>query len=569
MVRPDYGWDPPQILGCRSMNPAMWTYRACVVLALLTAGLAISVGRTLDDFMHPTVLAERGILSMYDFLGPAEVPRHRFLGQLPWWTSDDLSMRFFRPLSSLDLAVDHLWLDRGGWLSHLHGLLWHVALLLVAHRVFSLLLDRRTADFSTALYALAGWHTMPLAFVAARHAVLTAVFALFSFAVLLTTTARAEPGARGRPGWSTALTFVVALLAGESGLLVVPLMLGWAVTQLGVRAALVRLAPTLCVGAIYALGYAALGLGARGSSLYLDPLSTRFLAELPFRWLALNADLFGGLAADATLLGARPVQVVWGALALAMAALAWRWLYARAAARARMLLGLVCGAMVSCVLASAAMPGGRTLVVIGIAASASFGSVLHELTAASSTARRRWLLSWVLVCGIGLHPLFRVVLSLDLRRLGTSVTELAEDLSQDCTGRVVMAVGAMDMNVSYVGYAIEEQGLTTPRALHVVSMGSGEHTLSRRGPGEYELSIAGDFLDSPWALNHTQHPPQPGSSWSLSDLDLQLLQREPETVLSLSLPPDAEVCWLTSTERGLAVVPFDGQSLSWTPSAPR
>src|SRR5690606_1135208 len=100
--------------------------------------------------------------------------QHRFMGRLPWWTSDALRMRFFRPLSSLDLAVDHLWLDRGGFLSHLHGLLWHMALLFVAHRLLSRLFDQTTAHFATALYAVAGWHTMPLAFVAARHATVTA-----------------------------------------------------------------------------------------------------------------------------------------------------------------------------------------------------------------------------------------------------------------------------------------------------------------------------------------------------------------------------------------------------------
>jgi hypothetical protein len=58
-------------------------------------------------------------------------------------------------------------------------------------------------------------------------------------------------------------------------------------------------------------------------------------------------------------------------------------------------------------------------------------------------------------------------------------------------------------------------------------MGSGRHSLKRLGPGRFELSIEGNFLDSPWARNHTQHAPPAGSSRNLHELRVELIERAP------------------------------------------
>jgi hypothetical protein len=63
----------------------------------------------------------------------------REYGVLPWWSDDRLSIAFFRPLSSALLAIDHRWLDGGGFWSHVHALLWYG--LVAAARVLRLLFD--------------------------------------------------------------------------------------------------------------------------------------------------------------------------------------------------------------------------------------------------------------------------------------------------------------------------------------------------------------------------------------------------------------------------------------------
>ncbi len=547
------------------MKPARWTVRVCWLLVAATTLLALGVGPTLDDHIQSVILGQRGPLALYDFLGPAEVEAHRVAGQLPWWTSPDLSMRFFRPLSSLDLAMDHWALDGGGPLSHLHSLLWYGALLLLMHQLYRALFDGETARLATPLYALASWHAMPLAFVAARHAVVTAVFAVASFLVLV----RSSAGSRYASVAAT-LPFTLALLAGEGALLVVPLMLGWAMTRLEFMAGLRRTAPILALASSYSVSYAIAGLGAQGSSLYLSPLSTEFAAELPARWLTLAGDVWGSFSTDTALLGARPAQVVWGVVSLLLMTRVLRWMVRYNAPHAKLLIGLSCGAFVAMIPASAAMPGGRALIVVGLAGSALFGSGLATLNRHRSvhSAQAKWLLAWVWVFGVGLHPVVRVALAWDLRRLGTSTISVAETLSRQCSGDVVLAAGALDMSLNYVNYALAARDWPAPRAVHLLSMAPGQHRLTQTGAREFELTIDGDFFAWPFSRNHSNTPLRSGTTARLRDLELQLLATAPQTRLRLTVPPGVTPCWLTSGPDGLRLIRFDPPSTQWTPVPP-
>lgn len=565
MVRSDHGIGSYAILACVNMNFARWTVRLCWLLVVATTLFALAVGPTLDDYMQPVILSQRGPWALYDFLGPSEVEAHRVAGHLPWWTSPELSMRFFRPLSSLDLALDHWVLDGGGLLSHLHGLLWYGALLFLVHQLYRALFDRETARLATPLYALASWHAMPLAFVAARHAVVTAVFAVGSFLVLV----RSRPGTRSS-GLPAAVLFALALLAGEGALLVVPLMIGWTATRLGFRAGMRHVTPIVALAGTYAIGYAIAGLGAQGSSLYLSPLSSAFIAELPARWLTLAGDVWGSFSTDAALLGARPAQVLWGVVSLLLMTAVLRWLRRCGAPHAKLLIGLTCGSLVAMVPACAAMPGGRALVVVGLAGSALFATVLAISSRNASVHRfqAKWLLAWVWVFGIGLHPVIRTALALDLRRLGNGIAAVSETLSRQCSGQVVLAAGVLDLSLHYVDYALVARNWPAPRAVHLLSMAPGRHRLAQTGAGEFELTIDGDFFAWPFSRNHSNTPLQAGQTARLRDLDLELLATAPETRLRLTLPPEVSPCWLTSGQGGLKLLPFDPPSTQWTPVPP-
>lgn len=552
----------------RAASYLRWLLWSSVGLCTL---LAVTTGPSLDDYVHREFTANGAWFTLYDFFDSQDPSSGRLLGHMPWWAAPDFGLRFFRPSSSFLLAVDHHLLDGGGVLSHLHGLFWYAVLLVIAGRLLRRLVGPTGAGLATAHYAIANWHTFPLAFIAARHVHITAVFALLTFELTLRAV---EEDSRLR--WFALFAFGLALLAGESALLVLPVLFASCLARHGIRKTTHATAPLLVSAFVYVIAYAALGYGAKGSGLYLSPGSPEFFSQLPVRWLTLVADLLGSIANDAALLGASLQQCVWGLLSLlATTALllfgirpTFRQGLPAGAAPAIELMALIGGALVSLIAASAAMPGGRSLVVVGVATSALFGSTAafcstnwHTLT----RLRKSALCGWLLVFGLGAHPLFRTLLPLDLRRLGEQSLVEARLLSERCADRTVFALGTPTPNVYYFPYALDALGLDSPRAIHVLSMAPGEHDLSQRGPDDYRLTINGDFFASPWSLLHRGTSLHVGESAQLLDAEVHLTDTEP-TTLDIRLTEPGQVCWATTLDGRLQL--FDPPR-RWVPKGQR
>src|SRR5262245_53768252 len=92
-----------------------------LLVAVLLVGLAVQlptfrVGFFADDYVHQLVLADDAATpiphwNLYDFGSAADWAEFGAArGALPWWTASDWTIRFFRPLTSLSLVLDHaLW----------------------------------------------------------------------------------------------------------------------------------------------------------------------------------------------------------------------------------------------------------------------------------------------------------------------------------------------------------------------------------------------------------------------------------------------------------------------------
>lgn len=114
-----------------------------VLLALLLHLPCLAWGFFIDDYGHQLILqgfVEHPTMkpwSLYDFGHFADVDGlQEESGSFPWWTSPEWKVRFFRPLASLSLWLDHaIW---GTWAPgfHVSGLLLFAALLFVVHRLF-------------------------------------------------------------------------------------------------------------------------------------------------------------------------------------------------------------------------------------------------------------------------------------------------------------------------------------------------------------------------------------------------------------------------------------------------
>src|SRR6266478_7352775 len=117
-------------LGRRSAAGWFWVVFALGVVCALPA---LGAGFYTDDFVQLAKLRSGGAAaeragSLFTFTEGGESTRRLIAdGTLPWWTTPELRVRFFRPLSAALMVVDHALFGLHPLGYHLHNLLWWVA----------------------------------------------------------------------------------------------------------------------------------------------------------------------------------------------------------------------------------------------------------------------------------------------------------------------------------------------------------------------------------------------------------------------------------------------------------
>lgn len=559
--------------GVRSRHHwSRWIWIASWVVAALLVLPGLRVGPVFDDWFHALdTHSSEGTwqrwFGLYDFFHADQVAQARQYGILPWWTDDRLSISFFRPLSSLLLAFDHVWLDGGGFWSHVHAALWYLAVVWAAARVLRLLFGEQEARWGSVLFALSSVHVVPLAFVASLYAHVTALFALLSFECLIRAV-KAEPAGLRWRVWS-ALWFVIALAGGESALVLLPIAGAYLWAERGLRSALIWLGPQLAATLLYLGLYFSLGMGTHHSWAYLQPGSLEFFRALLPRFLVLAGGLLAGFPPDLWMFGAQPLQVGIGAVGLVLGALALRAVLRSEpleAVAARRLVALCAGALIALLPVTSGIPAGRLVLIPSVIACALFGMAGRRAVHVWREHKGRALLlgAWVALFGVGLHPLFRALVPVDMARVAKEVPAAAGAVAERCKGRTALGIGLPDPHAAYLSALFlsmpENQ---RPLALQLISMAPGRHRLEQTAPDRYELTVHGAFLALPWARIYRDTPIEAPLERDLRGVKVELLQASAEST-RLALRVEAPACWLT-LEKG-ELVPIDPRQSDWTPT---
>ncbi len=321
----------------------------------LLAMLAIIIGVALhlpslrwgflyDDYIHQFMLrrVDAGApvqpWNLYNFgtrPGPDD-PLHKW-GFFPWWTDPDFKIRFFRPVTSLSIALDYRLY--GDWAPgyHLTSIILFIILLVLARRLYRRLgMPDGAVLWSTAILALSDIHTLPTGWIANRNSLLAAVFLVAMLLALHSYRNRASV-------WRLALAVIFFLLgcgAKESGIIGLPLV---ALHELlyppgdargSIKARLRAALRSHCLWAIaltavvYAACYASAGYGTQ-SLLYPAPWRSpgQYLTRLAILVPLAGSCLLFGVSADvaAGLPGALPWILVFSAVTLPVAL----WIIAR------------------------------------------------------------------------------------------------------------------------------------------------------------------------------------------------------------------------------------------------
>jgi hypothetical protein len=279
------------------------------VAAILLAGVivffpALTAPLVLDDYFQTSMIegtypVARSPFDLYDFVGDADRAILLDRGLLPWWSHPQITVRFFRPLSSVLLYADHRLFGLRPFLFHLHSFAWWTVAALGARALYRRTLGRRAGLLATIVFAFASCHAVPMIWLANREVLVSVALGILALGAL----SRFVEEGRLRHAASATALFSLSLLGGEYALCFggYALSLSLALRRSRVATRALGLLTFAGPALAYLIVRARLGYGADGSGLYHDPLRhpLAFLVRAPRRlgallvegWLTLEPDM--------------------------------------------------------------------------------------------------------------------------------------------------------------------------------------------------------------------------------------------------------------------------------------
>lgn len=164
----------------RTSHPGLFL----VAVIILLYWPSLTLPYLVDDYRNMRILRDSARTSsphagLYEFVFEPNVARaDRAAGWLPWWIHDDLRFRFFRPVANAAIALDFRLFGERPWASRLVSMAWYAVGVGLALQFFRVLGDEVRARWAALIFALAGSHTIPVIFPAARCDLMALVFAL-------------------------------------------------------------------------------------------------------------------------------------------------------------------------------------------------------------------------------------------------------------------------------------------------------------------------------------------------------------------------------------------------------
>lgn len=397
-----------------SKTPVAWIWLA-VALATALHLPSLGAGFYADDYTHQ--LALDGSISiptlqpwsLYDFGEASDWPQDpRSSWAIHWWTSPDFKGRFFRPLTSLTLWLDHALYGAEPLGYHVTSLAWYLAALLLTVAVYrGLGLDRATTALAIVLVAGTNGATLPVGWVANRNTLVASVFVLAAVLVAV----------RGRGPWRlpAALACGLAAVGGkESGVLAFALVAAWSLLEAcragsptqrrrhAVAAAASAVAALAVIAALAAAGY-----GTR-SLFYATPWTdpARYLGHLAVLLTAGGLRLLAPASLDLMMLHGVGLPAAMAAGVAAVAALGWA--LGRRMADHPAAPFLAAWAVLALLPQGGVMPSDRLLFDAAVGSAGLLAIGVRRTLGADAGAPRRARIAarTVLVCGGVLGPAF-------------------------------------------------------------------------------------------------------------------------------------------------------------------
>jgi len=489
-----------------------------LLLALLLALPGALVPFMTDDHIHQIILEDwlgrtesgyalfqdasgpLGMVNLFTFFqdDPALNQAAIAAAEVPWWTHPEITITFWRPLSSATHLLDYVTIGRLAPAHHLHNIAWYLALVAAWGTLVRRSLPSTAAALATILFAIDEVHWLAVTWTANRNALIAATLGILG---LLAHLRWREDG--WKPGLPLSmLGFGAALLGGEAALGVFGYLGAYQLfgARGGLKSKAIGLAPGLLIGLVWAAFYKAMHFGAHGSGLYLDPTREplAYLAAAITRVPTLLGSQLGGLPADLWLFTPpiRPVSLLYGVTCIAVAV----WLLRRAwptlaEGERRGLSWLIPGGLFALMPVLATFPLDRLLLLPSLAGSAVVAVCLRLCWRAwrdGGAASLKWMTLpvgavHVVMAGttwLSMSAIFTVLLA--PRAAAVAEPLLAEDFTDQ---RVFVINGSDPLLSIYLPLMLVWEGRPAPDAWIPLTMAPFKHELIRTAPDRLEVAL--------------------------------------------------------------------------------
>ena len=224
-------------------------------------------------------------------------------GTMPWITSPDWRVDFWRPLASWTHHFDYTVLAEHPWAMHAHSVAWYFLLILIVGFLFRRITTSLVvASVAALLYAIDESHGLAVGWLANRNAVMATVFGV---AALLVHDAWRRKTESAPPAWRwmlpplSGILLYCAMASAEFGIGAFAYVVAHTLTldRGRWRTRAVALVPALAAGLVWAIPYRLAGYGAVGSGMYVDPLAhpAEFLRVAVSRFPSIVSGSLSGL----------------------------------------------------------------------------------------------------------------------------------------------------------------------------------------------------------------------------------------------------------------------------------
>lgn len=484
-------------------------------------------------------------LSMFSFLETAIRKKcnpilKKVLSPGLWtWSSKRI---FFRPLSSILMALDYTLFGHYAPAFHAHSILWYILLCLAAMLILRRSLPPAIGVLALFLFVLDESHIIPAAWWSNRNAVIAVALGFLGLAAHLRW--REE---NWRPGLFLSLAgYTCGLLASESAL--GPLAYVLAYELFGAKDTPGARVRSIVPAALIAVGYYAFyrwnGYGVRHSELYLDPGTNLagYLAAAPTRFLMHMGGQFFMAPTDLTLLRSslEPVfsALGLGALILVLSVLYMLWPHFEDRER-RALCWLIPGTLMALLPSLAAIVNARVLLAPSLGGAAVIAVIVVHVWRMKDAAnvgvlKRRLLrgLMWIfIVMHLGISMLLWPVQVAGIRFMMSHLNTIMRTIQMDeahIAESQVLVVNAPDPYTGVYPVMLRYfDGRPQAASWWLLSMAPFPHRLTRTAARELELEIVDGQLGTTaieTLFRSANRPLRPGDRHDLNGLIITVLE---------------------------------------------